>query len=156
MCASSFFVMSLIGFFMPFFGQKTEMGEVIYFDSFIMLFGGEYSAVVDGIVYSYSFALNLPFLIILAFDASGILFALSARNSPSRIMGTIIIAVFSLGFFLFSRFILMASNPSLSGNNFAFGFGYLLTILSLLLCIAVAILEYCLCRRYRHKREAFR
>ncbi len=151
-----FFITSMAAVFLPTFGQRVDSGDVIFFNSLTVLIGGEHTAIIDGVVYSYSFSLNLPMLIILAFNASGVLFALSARNSPSRILGTLIIAICSLGFFVFSRIILQESNPSLTGNNFVLGVGYPLAIVSTMLCIAVAVLEYCLCRRYRRKQEAFR
>ncbi|MBQ4254717.1 MAG: hypothetical protein II721_01805 [Bacilli bacterium] len=151
-----FFMASLASVFLPFFGQILDTGEIVYFDSFKMIFGGQHSAIVNGTVYNYSFSLNLPYALILVFNTSGILFALSARNSPSRIMGTTIIAFFSLAFFAFSRFVLMASNASLVGSNFALGIGFYIALISNFACAFIAILEFCLCLHYRHKREAFR
>ena len=121
-----------------------------------MIFGGQHSAIINGTVYNYSFSLNLPYVLILVFNTSGILFALSARNSPSRIMGTMIIAIFSLAFFALSRFVLLASNASLIGSNFALGIGFYVALIANFACTFIAILEFCLCLHYRHKREAFR
>ena len=150
------FLVSLIGFVFPFFGEQISAKETIYFNPFATLFGGESATVSNGVYYGYTLTMNIPLVILLMIHIIGIFAALSSRNSPRLLAVTLIFAILTTVGLLASRYIFLAVNSSLVSGGLVFGTGFYISLISCLLCFAITVLELCLCVRFWKRRDAFR
>ena len=74
-------LLAVLSFLFPFVGEASAEGEVFYFDSLKVVFGGDVEILSKGYLYSYQFSFNLPFVVILFVALISMMAALAGRNS---------------------------------------------------------------------------
>ena len=150
------FLASLFGFVFPMFGEKISNSEIIFFDPFATLFGGESSTVSGGFYYGYTLTMNIPLIVLLMIHIVGMFAALSSRNSPRLLAVTLIFTLLTMTGLLASKYIFLAVNSSLLAGGLVFGTGFYISLIACLAGFALTILELVLCVRFWRRRDAFR
>lgn len=150
------FLGSIAGLFLPLFGEVIDSGQTIFFEPAPTIVGGQSTFTYNGIVYSYAFDLNIPVFILFMLLLIGIVVSLTARNNPTSVGATMVLALLSLAFFVGSRWLFLLINPTFSDGNLVFGMGFYICLVSAITGFVIALFEFALCLRYWHKRDRFR
>ena len=147
---------SLVGFFFPFLGEAVGANEAVFFDPMALFFGGESSGFHNGYYYGFALSLNIPFLIFVMICIVTVFASLSARDTPRLLGATMFLLIVLIAGLALSQPAIAAINPSISSKGLVFGYGFYISILSMILGLCICLLELVLCIRFRRKRDVFR
>ena len=148
-------LLAVLSFLFPFVGEASAEGEIFYFDSLKVVFGGDVEIVSKGYLYSYQFSFNLPFVVILFVALISIMAALAGRNS---VQNTGICSLLSLATtiaFGFVPFIIASTNQSIVESSLIRGPGFYLAVIFGSLSFVISAIEFFFCLSYWRKKTAF-
>lgn len=152
--ASALVLASIFTLFLPILGVVDENGMLFSFSSRLLYFGGLQTSEQGGLTYSSAFRLNPYFLAVLALVCLSFLFALLGKNSPTRLLLSLISLVLAAVALGFAPWFCLAANAPMPSDGLVYEYGFFVTEF-LFVCSAIFLLVLWLCSRafWRKKKQ---
>ncbi len=152
--ASILIFASVLTLFLPVLGVLDENGILLSFSSRLLYFGGYQTVTEGGLSYSFVFYLNPYFIVVLVLTCLSLLFALLGRNSPTRLLISLIalaLAAIGLGF---APWFCLAVNAPMPSDGLVYDYGFFVTEF-LFVCAVIFLLVLWFCSRafWRKKKQ---
>ena len=134
-----FMLLALGALFLPLVFAKTYAGERIDFFGYMAMFGGRVEQTLPSGVYSFSFEVNVPLLVLTqAFLLASVACLLSRTSYFNRVFALVLTLGSVMGLCFVKAWIV--SKSSLTGDGLGLGYGFVLSFVFATLAIALEIL----------------
>ena len=125
--ASALILASIFTLFLPVLGVVDENGMLFSFSSRLLYFGGLQTLEQGGLTYSFAFCLNPYFLAVLALVFLSFLLALFGKNSPTRLLLSLICLVLAAVALGFAPWFCLAANAPMPSDGLVYEYGFFVT-----------------------------
>lgn len=150
--ASLLFLLSgLFLFISPFCSYMVETGQSLSLTPYKVLFGGNDSFTLNGFIYSFSYSLNVPLLILEQLFVLAFLSCVFGKQTKRNIIAGLVIGIICLCLDCFCLRMVSFSSKDIVYSGLKLGPGFYFSIFSCLL--ALIILFVCLCPFIFRKKE---
>ena len=152
--ASALILASAFTLFLPVLGVVDENGTLFSFSSFFLYFGGLQTLEQGGLTLSLAFHSNPYFLAVLALVFLSFFLALFGKNSPTRLLLSLVSLVLSAIALGFAPWFCLAVNAPMPSDGLVYEYGFFVTEF-LFVCAAIFLLVLWLCSRafWRRKKQ---
>ena len=134
--ASALILVSIFTLFLPVLGVVDENGMLFSFSSRFLYFGGLQTLEQGGLTLSFAFHLNPYFLAVLALVCLSFLFALFGKNSPTRLLLSLLSLVLAAVALGFAPWFCLAVNAPMPSDGLVYEYGFFVTEF-LFVCAAI-------------------
>ena len=125
--ASALVLASIFTLFLPILGVVDENGTLFSFSSRFLYFGGLQTLEQGGLTLSLAFHLNPYFLAVLALVCLSFLFALLGKNSPTRLLLSLLSLVLAAVALGFAPWFCLAANAPMPSDGLVYEYGFFVT-----------------------------
>ena len=125
--ASALVLASIFTLFLPILGVVDENGALFSFSSRFLYFGGLQTLEQGGLTLSFAFHLNPYFLVVLALACLSFLLALLGKNSPTRLLLSLISLVLAAVALGFAPWFCLAANAPMPSDGLVYEYGFFVT-----------------------------
>ena len=133
---SALILVSIFTLFLPILGVVDENGMLFSFSSRLLYFGGLQTLKQGGLTLSLAFHLNPYFLAVLALVCLSFLFVLLGKNSPTRLLLSLVSLVLAAVALGFAPWFCLAANAPMPSDGLVYEYGFFVTEF-LFVCAAI-------------------
>lgn len=139
---------------LPYFGTPAPNRDVMYFNYFDYLFGGNVVMQNSGHMYSFSFKINVYLIIYQLVIALAFLGSLFSKNSPKNLLLTFFLTLACLIASFFVAFFIVNINKGFAYKDIHFGYAYYIQVGLLIVAAGLTLILYFNSKRFWKKRFA--